>query len=299
MSESAISEPLYLSIGAVSRATQIPVNTLRTWERRYGFPQPERSDGGHRLYRSGVVERLRLVSRALGAGHRAGQVLGLSEGELRALLGMPVHALPDDAALPIRRWIEAARNLEGDVLDAGFRVEAARKGMLPFLIQRAEPFITAMGDAWERGELRVFHEHFASERLRDFLVSVWRPLSDQAMGPWVVCTTLPGERHFMGLHMAAAVVALAGWRVLFLGVDTPLRDQLECVRQCGAEALMISVSEASALKDSQAHLHELRQLLDPNVEILVGGRGAREGIDGVRFIDDMRELEIWAGRRRA
>ncbi|MCB9795291.1 MAG: cobalamin B12-binding domain-containing protein [Alphaproteobacteria bacterium] len=274
------------------------MNTLRTWERRYGFPSPERSEGGHRLYRATILERLRLVSRALTAGHRAGQILGLSEGELRALLGMPVHALPDDAELPIRRWIDAARELEGDVLDAGFRVEAARKGVMSFLTQRAAPFITSMGDAWERGELRVFQEHFASERLRDFLVSVWRPMSDQAMGPWAVCTTLPGERHFMGLHMAAAVVALSGWRVLFLGVDTPLAEQLACMEQCEAEALMISVSVASEPDAAREHVARLRSGLPEEVEVLVGGRGAPPGVAGVCYIDDLRELEIWAGRRR-
>ena len=66
-------------------------------------------------------------------------MLALDEAELRRLLGMPTHALPDEAERPIDRWIEAARALQGDVLDAGFRVEAARKGMLPFLTERADP----------------------------------------------------------------------------------------------------------------------------------------------------------------
>jgi DNA-binding transcriptional regulator YiaG len=33
-------EPVTLSIGTLSSATGVPVDTLRTWERRYGFPAP-------------------------------------------------------------------------------------------------------------------------------------------------------------------------------------------------------------------------------------------------------------------
>jgi DNA-binding transcriptional MerR regulator len=36
-------------------------NTLRSWERRYGFPSPERSPGGHRQYSLVEIEALRLT----------------------------------------------------------------------------------------------------------------------------------------------------------------------------------------------------------------------------------------------
>jgi len=39
----------------------ISPNTLRSWERRYGFPQPLRSAGGHRQYSLAEIEALRLT----------------------------------------------------------------------------------------------------------------------------------------------------------------------------------------------------------------------------------------------
>jgi hypothetical protein len=75
-----------LSIGALSRATGIPVETLRTWESRYGFPAPERRPSGHRLYSLSIVPRLRRVAEALARGHRAGQVVPASDADLRRLL---------------------------------------------------------------------------------------------------------------------------------------------------------------------------------------------------------------------
>lgn len=77
-----------LTIGAVSRATGIPVQTLRTWERRYGFPVPLRTDSGHRRYPIEVVEQLRLVEAALAQGHRASTVVGASTQTLTALLDL-------------------------------------------------------------------------------------------------------------------------------------------------------------------------------------------------------------------
>jgi len=36
-------------------------NTLRSWERRYGFPSPQRSPGGHRQYALAEIEALRMT----------------------------------------------------------------------------------------------------------------------------------------------------------------------------------------------------------------------------------------------
>ena len=83
----SMSKPLkdqvgWLTIGAVSRASGIPTNTLRTWERRYGFPEPRRTEGGHRLYPKSVVEHLIAIRQALAAGRRPGQVVGAPMSEL-------------------------------------------------------------------------------------------------------------------------------------------------------------------------------------------------------------------------
>ena len=75
-----------LSIGALSAATGIPVETIRTWERRYGFPIAERKPSGHRVYPVSTIPRLRLIAAALARGHRAAEVVGTSEQTLAALL---------------------------------------------------------------------------------------------------------------------------------------------------------------------------------------------------------------------
>ena len=75
-----------LSIGALSAATGVPVETIRSWERRYGFHVAERKPSGHRVYALDTVARLRLISDALGRGHRAAEVVAASESALESLL---------------------------------------------------------------------------------------------------------------------------------------------------------------------------------------------------------------------
>src|SRR4029077_16215410 len=75
-----------LSIGALARATSIRVETLRTWERRYGYPVPERKPSGHRLYPVASVSRLRRIAQALASGHRASEGGSASESAPRVLL---------------------------------------------------------------------------------------------------------------------------------------------------------------------------------------------------------------------
>ena len=69
--DSSPEEPLAgASIRVVANRTGIAADTLRVWERRYGFPKPERRPGGSRIYSEDDIARLRLLARALEAGFR-------------------------------------------------------------------------------------------------------------------------------------------------------------------------------------------------------------------------------------
>lgn len=282
-----------LNIGALSRATGVPINTLRTWERRYGFPVGERSEGGHRLYSPEMVERVRLVVRALDAGHRPAQVLPASEVELRLLLAEAEAPRPAVGAGPIEAWLHAARALDGAALQRGFSEEAARLGLPAFVESRAAPFLRRVGDAWCAGELGVAHEHLASARLEAFLASSWRALSDAASGPPVVCATLSGDHHKLGLHLAAALLATRGRRVVFLGSDTPVADIAAGTLQVGAAAVVVSVG--GSIPDPVEALRSLRRLLPTGVRIFVGGPAAPGGIDGVVLVGDLGRLAGMVG----
>src|SRR5512145_2708439 len=140
-----------LSIGALSRATGIPVETLRTWESRYGFPVPERRPSGHRVYALSTVPRLRRISEALARGHRAGQVVPVPDADLRRLLAAPAApaASPADfsalAAADVPPLLRLVESFDSDRLTRAFLGASARLGPLTFLEMVAAPLLRAVG----------------------------------------------------------------------------------------------------------------------------------------------------------
>ena len=306
-----------LSIGAVSKATGIPTETLRTWERRYGFPSPQRTDSGHRKYTEQTVERLRRANLALKQGMRPADVLTKSFEELSALLDLtqsagqldalppcphPVSALRDDepalsesaARRVVESWLQRLLELNEEALRESFELNWYRLGPLSFLTHLIAPFLTAIGEEWYEGRLAVIHEQFASRQLREFLSSQWREMSQRNRGVTFVCATLPGEFHAIGLHMIATVVAVAGCRVVFLGSDAPLEAIGGVAQTSHASVVLVSVSSAAYQPESKEKIEALRALLPDTVELLIGGQGAPKEVKGVTRLGSLKALRDWA-----
>jgi hypothetical protein len=74
-----------LLIGAVARETGLSKERLRIWERRYGFPAPQRDARGGQRYPLETVEKLKLVKHLCEYGHRPQRLMPLPIEALRAL----------------------------------------------------------------------------------------------------------------------------------------------------------------------------------------------------------------------
>lgn len=287
----------WLAIGALARASGIPVETLRTWESRYGFPAPKRKPSGHRVYPLSSVERLRRIGRALALGHRAGEVVPAADADLDRLLGLEPRTAPAPAAIDVAGLQTLVASLDAPRLTHVLLAEAVRLGPLEFASGCVAPLLRAVGEAWARGELEVRHEHLLSERLADVLRSLRLPLEERATGPLVLFATLPGETHALGLQMAALVASAAGCRVLCLGHDMPLDDISVVAHEAAPGAVALSISSAAARPSTERALTRLRALLPDGVPLVAGGDGALE-LPGVTVIHDLGALDGWLRQLR-
>jgi hypothetical protein len=304
---SNVSEPTqWLSIGALARAAGVPADTLRTWERRYGFPSPERTDSGHRRYSLQTLERLRLVKQALDLGHRPSSVLATDEGDLRGLLAaMNPPAAPSAQAVltpshdadVVERWLGHVERFEGRAFERELRLAVGELGGLPFLERLVGPFLVELGERWALGVLGVRHEHFASERLRELLAGEWRPLSDSATGAIVVCATPAGERHTLGLHMATFALALQNARIVFLGADAPALEIVSAVEHHAAEAVLLSAAQGVDRAQLELEMGTLRRGLRASVPIVGGGHGFQPPPEHVVAVRNLFELVEWWSAR--
>lgn len=293
-----------LSIGALARATGIPVETLRTWERRYGFPVPERKPSGHRVYPISSVPRLHRIAEALARGHRASETVAASETELSALLdialatplAMPVglRGEKDDSA--IASLLQLVASFDAVRLTQSLLADQQHLGTLDFLRERVAPLIHAVGEEWAAARFEIRHEHFLSEKVGDLLRSLRLPLEEKAQGPLIICASLPGEAHALGLQMAALLLATVGCRVLFLGTEVPPAQLASLARDLNARAVALSVSISNRGEPMASQVTFLRGLLPRRVSLLVGGSGAPGARPGLKSITEFSELEAW-GRR--
>lgn len=305
-------ERVALSIGTLSGATGVPVDTLRTWERRYGFPVATRTGGSHRRYPVEAIGQIRLIVRALQLGHRPSAVMGRDLEELHRLIATdapgdvasqpePLEPAASGAApasdagdqSAVARWLAHACALEGEALDGELQRSLAEMPVLDFLSRRLGPYLLALGDAWQRGELRVYEEHFASERVREFLTRQWRGLSGGARtARALVLATPPGELHVLGLHMAAWVVALAGVRVVFLGASTPMAELASAAARHRCSGVLLSVSAGYPGHELEVHVDELRRQLPPSLPLWVGGAGSTK-LEAERKMNRFEVLFDW------
>jgi methanogenic corrinoid protein MtbC1 len=288
-----------LSIGALSRATGIPPETLRTWEQRYGFPLPERKPSGHRVYPVTSVPRLRRIAEALARGHRASQAVAASDSVLATLLAVgpiEIAAPPRGAEKEVAEVAELLRFVEtfnAERLTRSLLTDWKRLAPLEFLQTRIVPLIRAVGEEWAAARLEIRHERVLSERVSDVLRSLRLPFEEKPKGPLVVCASLPGEEHGLGLQMVALLLAVVGCRLLFLGTEVPPTQIASLARELNARTVAVSVSSANRGEPMTRQITFLRGLLPRRVTLLVGGEGAPGPHPGLKILHDLAEVEEW------
>lgn len=295
------------TIAAVARDTGIGKDTLRVWERRYGFPRPDRDVHGERFYPAGQVARLRLIRRLLDQGHRPGRIVGLPEHDLLALQPREPVEPPAPAATGERARVDDYLALilrhDGDALAEAMSRDLLARGLTGFVTEVVAPLAAEVGEAWSRGELRVFEEHLFTEVARRTLraaVSMVPAHARSAARPRVLLSTFPQEAHELGLLMAEAMLAVAGCRCQSLGVQMPLPDIAAAASAHRADIVALSFSAALSANQVLDGLAELRAAIASHVQIWVGGtnpalgrRGMAAGVTVVGLGEISARVDRW------
>ncbi len=296
-----------LSIAAVERDTGLSKDTLRVWERRYGFPTPERDGIGERAYSLDQVDKLRVVKRLLDAGHRPGRIVPLPLSALQELseqtLDQPLRAaeVPMGSA-DVRAHLELIRSHDVAGLRAGLLRLLGRFGVGRFVVEVVGPLNTAVGDAWMRGQMEVFEEHVYTDVMQGVLrqAIIGLPEGAQPGRPRVLLSTFPGEPHGMGLLMAEALFTLEGCACVPLGAQTPLWDIVLAAKAYQSDIVALSFTGCMNPNQVVDGLQELRSKLPPSAAVWAGGsapvlhRRRVPGVLPIASFDQMTpELQQW------
>jgi DNA-binding transcriptional MerR regulator len=216
-------------IGELARRTGTSADLLRAWERRYGLLRPQRTNGGFRLYGEEDAARVERM--------RNGLSQGLAAAEAAEAAIAPVER--SEELLPALLRFDGQR--AHDLLDDLF----ARLSFEGVLRESIQPVLREIGERWSRGEVTIAQEHFASNLLRGRLLALM-PRWDQGIGPRALLACAPGDLHDLPLVTFGLALRARGWRIVFLGADTPL----EVVRSTAAlEQPELVVLASSSLRE--------------------------------------------------
>jgi methanogenic corrinoid protein MtbC1 len=222
------------------------------------------------------------------SGNRISRVAHLDLAELKRVSA-------GTEAAPAGRLDEILAALER--LDSGesqrlLSVQLSALGPARFARETALPLVHEIGERWANGQMGIASEHLATAVLRSLLGSALQPTATSLLGPRIVFANPTGERHEMGLLMAALTALGAGANPVYLGIELPLEDLLGAVALTGAAALalsLVTVPTAQAMRSVSA----LRGGMADEVRLCLGGAGASdiELPDGVERIESLEDLE--------
>jgi DNA-binding transcriptional MerR regulator/methylmalonyl-CoA mutase cobalamin-binding subunit len=292
------------TISDVERDTGVAKETLRVWERRYDFPQPLRDPFGERVYPTEQVVKLRLVKRLIDLGFRPGKVIQYSPDELQALAekvadSSKVRARSQHPELQV--YLDLCKAHQMDALRRKLSQALLVMGLKSFVIDLVTPLTTLVGDAWASGRFAVFEEHLFAESLqmvmRSAIFSVPQANANHngAPCPRILLTTLPQERHGLGLLMAEALFAAEGAHAISLGIQTPVPDIADAAHSLGVDIVALSLSASMNPRQAMDGLRELRARLPESVEIWAGGHCAALRKRAPAFVRVLQLPEIAGG----
>ncbi len=257
--------PESLRIGEFSRRVGVSSELLRAWERRYGLLKPDRSPGGFRLYSPDDAARVARMRQGLGRGLSAAQA---AEAAIEPESGD--GGLAEDAAARLLQAIESFDEaLVQGVLDDAFEAFGVETTIGRVIM----PVLSDVGLGWRQDALAISREHFASNLIRARLLSLAR-LWGRGSGPVALLACPEGERHDISLIAFGLVLRSHGWRVVFLGADTPMKTIEDTVRQARPDLTVLASFDSSRLESQKTALRRLAR----RSRLMLGGPGASETV---------------------
>lgn len=278
-------------IGEFARRVGVSPDLLRAWEQRYGLLEPTRSSGGFRLYGEEDAARVASMLRALEQGlsaAQAAQVALAGDGPPAGMIEESRQALLS----AIERYDEASVQT---ALDGGL----ATFGLETFIRDLVLPTLTEVGRRWQAGEAEVSQEHFASHLIRGRLLSLAR-LWGRGAGPLALLACAPGERHDISLIAFGLLLRSYGWRIVFLGADTPVATLVHAAKTTDPAAVVLVAFRRGLLDGDKAALGRLARTVPmyisgPGASRAAGSHGRMHVLDG-NLIDAAEALAATVAR---
>lgn len=268
-------------IKVVAKKTGLSQHVIRVWEKRYDAIVPERTATNRRVYSEKDVQKLLLLRKATLAGYNIGTVAPLSTQELLDLLA------PEEQTVSARDFvgdseeggikgflsdcIELVIRLDPGAFERRLNQALVNYGKDVVLSELISPLMHQIGTKWRDGEIRILHEHMATEVIRHFLYRNTAKPAHNGSAPRMVVTTPVGQLHEFGALIVAEASASDGWKVQYLGPNLPAEEIAAAVKSFKASVVCLSIVYPGDDQNVAAEIIRLGQMLPTEVSVIAGG----------------------------
>lgn len=235
---------------AVEKATGLSPRTLRSWERRYGVPSPQRDASGRRLYSERDLALIHWLTDQVARGITIGRAVAMLEEDGGGVT-RPAPAPVDLDRLQLR-LLQAFDWMEEDEATDTLRVALETVPLERVLLDLVQPVLYRVGDLWASGRMSVASEHFGTQVVRSVLTDLLRRAAPPSRRQHVLVGSAPGEEHDVGSLVLALLLRRAGFRVTYLGPNLEaesLRADLDRIRPNALCLSATTESAAASLRD--------------------------------------------------
>ncbi|NIO03254.1 MAG: MerR family transcriptional regulator [Proteobacteria bacterium] len=294
----------------VARQTGLTPHVIRAWERRYKAIAPGRSPTNRRLYSEANIERLGLLKNAVMVGHSIGQLAGLTNDEIRKILGRGEggYESPSPTSTPtfhiasplffVEASVSALLDLDSGALERLLTRAEITLSKFSLIDQVIVPLVQKLDELWSSGSLKIVHEHMASSVIRTFLGDILRFCEIPPTASPIIMTTPVGQLHELGALIAAVAAASEGWRSIYLGPNLPAEEITNGVEQTQATVVGLSLVYPPDDPRVLREIKTLRRCLPERVVLIVGGRAAEAYSKALEAIGAIHVQDIPSFRRR-
>jgi MerR family transcriptional regulator, light-induced transcriptional regulator len=266
-----------LRIGELSRRLGVSEHVLRAWESRYGLLQPVRSPGGFRLYSAADELRIRQMQAYLADGLSAAEAARAVLDGGGAVATLSRLAEPDLAASagsePSAALRQALDAFDEPATQAVLDRLLADLSLPTVLRDVVLPYLADLGERWQRGAASIAMEHFASNIIRGRLAGLARGWGS-GHGPQALLACPPGELHDMALMIFGIVLNRNGWRIDFLGTNTPVEELERAVDATRPDLVVLAATLTETLEPVRPELASLGR----RAPLALAGAGATSQI---------------------
>lgn len=299
------------NLKAVVQETGVAAPKLRTWERRYGLPRPDRAPSGNRLYSRRDIETVRWLAARQSEGMTIGRAVALWRS-LEEAGQDPLSEHIQPSPMQTKRetlerwrevWVAACLALDESAANAAFGQALTLAPPEVACVEVLGEGLTRIGEAWYQGHATVHQEHFASglalRQVQALITDLFPPSRPDSL--LVVCP--PGEHHTFGPLLFTYLLRRAGWRAFYLGADLPVEEVTAAARRTAPRWVIATAAHLPTVVGIQALGLSLQ---DVGVPLAFGGRifnrvpALRTRIHGYFLGEQMEEaparLEEWAVR---